>query len=143
MESYLFVGERRSNRAMEMAVTWRDGRLAAKTLFEGLRAAGIDPQKQDYINIWDDANNVIDTSLVAIEACAHKPGGVVVGMGRRVCKYLTGQGVPHIRIVHPAARGTIRRAENYRAHLRSQLVPKVTSRRPGGEEGEAKWLYMK
>ena len=47
---FIFVGERRSRRARAMGVRWEDGHLAAKTLFDALRASGIDPVAQAYIN---------------------------------------------------------------------------------------------
>jgi len=33
MKQFLFVGEERSPRAIEMDVTWKDGKLSAKHLF--------------------------------------------------------------------------------------------------------------
>lgn len=39
MSQFLFVGERPSPKAATMGVTWRDGRLAAKQLFDALVAS--------------------------------------------------------------------------------------------------------
>jgi len=39
----LFVGEKRSDTAKRMGVTWEDGRLATKQLFDALRDNGVDP----------------------------------------------------------------------------------------------------
>ena len=41
MKKYLFVGEERSNRAIEMNVTWRDKRLCAGHLSKALEHIGI------------------------------------------------------------------------------------------------------
>jgi hypothetical protein len=41
----------------------------------------------------------------------------VVAMGNQIARRLEEAGVPHLKIVHPAARGIIRRAENYDAHI--------------------------
>ena len=40
MDKILFVGENRSHLAKKMNVTWKDGRLAAKQLFDALDAIG-------------------------------------------------------------------------------------------------------
>jgi hypothetical protein len=46
---FIVAGERRSRRAREMGVRWNDGHLATKSLFDALRASGIDPEGQIYI----------------------------------------------------------------------------------------------
>jgi hypothetical protein len=44
-----------------MGVRWEDGRLAARTLHEALRAAGIEPHRQLYMNLYaDDGQGAID-----------------------------------------------------------------------------------
>jgi hypothetical protein len=52
---YIFVGERCSRRARVMGVHWKSGPLAAKTLFDALRACGIDPEAQSYITTMNAA----------------------------------------------------------------------------------------
>ena len=37
---FIFVGERRSRRAIQMGVRWEHGRLCARTLHAALRAIG-------------------------------------------------------------------------------------------------------
>ena len=57
---FVFVGEKRSARAIRLGVRWEDGRLSGKTLFEALRAAGTDPAAHLYLITW----NVVATSRV-------------------------------------------------------------------------------
>lgn len=52
---------------------------------------------------------------------AHRDGLTVVAMGRKAAAVLVGWGVPHLTIVHPAARGRIRKKERYAAHVRTAL----------------------
>ena len=116
---FVFVGERRSPKARRMRVTWRDGRLAAKPLFEALRAAGYDPHAQVYLNLFAERGRtlrVIRQALRRIKRWA-AAGGQIVGLGQAVCHTLTRLGVAHRQLVHPAARGTIRRKERYRQHV--------------------------
>jgi len=56
MNNFLFVGEERSNRAIEMGVTWKDRRLAAAHLSKATDALGLN---------WDDLNfiNTISRTL--------------------------------------------------------------------------------
>lgn len=69
----VFIGECRSLTAQRKGWTWKDGRLAAKPLFE--------------------------------------------------------VGFRHIALVHPAARGRIRKRERYHAHVKERLAPALRRRR--------------
>lgn len=130
MTSLLFVGECRSVTAQRKGWTWHDGRLAAKPLFEALEAMGVDPRRHLYINLWPDN----------IEGATHRPGhpvriqgvtiktimshsriGVVVALGKRVSSELAKRGIVHVALVHPAARGAIRKRERYHAHVSEKL----------------------
>lgn len=110
----LFIGETRSKKAQEMGVHWKDGRLAAKQLFDALKACGIDPTQHMYVNVWEKLGANI-RSIVS-----HK--GPRVGMGQKVCSFLTAAKVEHIPLIHPAARGAIRRKEIYAAHVKNTLI---------------------
>lgn len=46
MSLFLFIGEKRSDRAISMKVRWEDGCLAASTLFKALLACGMLPNQQ-------------------------------------------------------------------------------------------------
>jgi len=110
MNKILFVGEERSNRAIEMGVTWKDRRLAAAHLSKATDALGLDWNSLCFMNVYEDDIEDIRSF-----------DGIVVAMGRKVEKELKKHGIPHEYVHHPAARGKIRIIENYKAHVREQL----------------------
>jgi len=124
---FVFVGERRSPKARQMRVTlnqvqgrlWRDGRLAAKPLFEALRAAGYDPHVQVYLNVFAERGKTLRVVQRALRRITRltAAGAQIVGLGSKVCQTLARAGVMHLMLVHPAARGTIRRQERYCQHV--------------------------
>jgi hypothetical protein len=120
MTGYVFVGERRSARAIAMGVTWTDGRLAARTLFDALRAGGIDPRAQVYLNAFADDGRRDEEALASLDR-HRQQGRVIVALGRRAQRAVAGMGVPHLRLIHPAARGAIRRTAAYHAHVAAVL----------------------
>jgi hypothetical protein len=109
----LFVGERRSPKAIQMGVHWRDEALAAVPLFEALRACGLDPNACLFVN-WFDGD---DRDLV------RGWSGPVFALGKKVQKALKAECVAHIPLIHPAARGSIRLRANYIAHVRQAIKP--------------------
>jgi hypothetical protein len=109
------VGEERSQRAKDLGLTWADGGLAAKPLFEALRGCGIDPEKVEFTNWFERGGKT-----TVIRAVAAKR--TIVGMGLKVQKALKECGIPHKAIVHPAARGRIRKRERYCAHVKEVLA---------------------
>lgn len=117
----LFVGEKPSITAARKKWRWEDGRLAAATLFDALKAAGIEPSACRFTNLFGDrvsnAEKASKTRLKEIQA-AQSEGYVVVAMGQKVSRQL---GIEHIPIRHPAARGAGRLREAYRAHVASAL----------------------
>ena len=116
--AFVFVGERRSALAISRQVHWEDGHLAAKTLHDGLRALGLDPSAQVYLNLFPDAGpSVVDPDALDRVRSLAARGMIVVGMGRIVQAALNHAGVVHRRLVHPAARGAIRARSAYHAHL--------------------------
>ena len=108
---YLFVGEKRSELAIKMGVTWLDGRLAAKQLFDALKANGINPLDHEFTNWFEYGNKGKVKSF----------DGIVVGMGNKVQSALTKAGIEHKPIYHPATRGAIRKKELYFAHIKERL----------------------
>lgn len=110
-ESMLFVGEERSERAKQLNVRWEDGALAAKQLFDALRGCDIDPAQVTFTNLFEYGGRV----------AVRRWGGTVIGMGQKVCKELNKMGVSHRAMVHPAARGKIRKKERYTEHVRETL----------------------
>lgn len=111
----LFVGEERSELAVKMNVTWKDGRLAAKQLFDALNHVGIDPKDCKFTNIFERGG------LTAIKN-HKKEKGTIVCMGNKVKRELDKRKISYILIVHPAARGTIRKKENYFQHIKESLI---------------------
>lgn len=56
--NYLFVGEERSELAKKMNVTWKDGRLAAKQLFDALLFNNINPTDCSFTNIFEEGGDL-------------------------------------------------------------------------------------
>ena len=119
---FVFVGERPSMRARQMRVTWQDGRLAAKPLHTALRACGISPEAQRYLNLFRTHGplTVKQTALRRLQRLV-QAGLTIVALGRRVAQALDAAGIPHLRLVHPAARGPMRKTTRYCAHVRATL----------------------
>lgn len=105
-----FVGEERSPTARRKDWRWQDGRLAAKQLFDALRAAGEDPAACCFLNLFERHG----LAAARMHALA---GDVLIAMGRRVQRALRVSRLPCIAMVHPAARGRIRRKDRYAAHV--------------------------
>jgi hypothetical protein len=126
----LFVGECRSLTAQRKGWTWKDGRLAAKPLFEALAAMGVDPSVHQYTNLWTDSvggttignakPGILGSTITRIKR-ANSERDVVVALGKRVSHELARRGIVHVALVHPAARGAIRKRERYHAHVKAQL----------------------
>ena len=87
MKRYLFVGEKRSPMARKMNVTWQDGRLAAKHLFEALDRIGIEITNCDFKNVFREilSENVVNKSAVRE---IKRFDGEIIAMGRKVERVL-------------------------------------------------------
>src|SRR5262245_6407473 len=116
---FLFVGERPSRRAVRIGATWQNGKLSGKTLREALLSLQLDPSVHHYLNLYplpqshDDAVWEEETCREIMRLSRH--GYVVVGLGRLVSERLRVHRIPHLFMVHPAARGAIRKKERYHA----------------------------
>lgn len=110
MKKYLFVGEKRSNLAIKMNVTWVDRRLAAAHLSKAVENIGIDWDECAFINVFEDDIEDIRTFK-----------GVIVAMGRKVERELKKHQIGHEFIYHPATRGAIRNIEKYKNHVRERI----------------------
>ena len=120
---FVFVGERRSRRAAKLGVSLIDGRLAAKTLHDALRAAGLAPERSVFLNLFHDhpaEARPCDNALQAVRSLA-AAGAAVVGLGRRVQAALRCAEIEHVPLTHPAARGAIRARAAYQRHVREVL----------------------
>lgn len=96
-----------------MGVTWSDGRLAAKQLFDALDALGIRPEQRAFVN-WFETGGPARVRQLAADY-------TLVAMGRKVQAALDAVGITYIALIHPAARGRIRRKEIYAAHVAQAL----------------------
>jgi hypothetical protein len=122
--SFIFVGERRSRRAIQLGVRWEHGRLCARTLHAALRAIGLDPDQQGYVNLYFDAEPpALDEAVLARLRTLAAEGVEIVGLGRIVQRALERAGVDHRQLIHPAARGAIRARAAYQAHVATVLGP--------------------
>jgi hypothetical protein len=119
---FVFVGERRSQRAIQMGVRWEHGLLCARTLHAALRAIGLAPEEQAYVNLYSDAEPpALDEAVLARLRGLAAEGVEIVGLGRLVHRALERAGVDHRQLIHPAARGTIRARAAYQAHVATVL----------------------
>lgn len=111
---FLFVGHEPSATARKRGWSWRDGHLAAKQLFDALHAVGIEPREQWFTNIVDDT---------CVPLCRHATitGLSVVAMGLVAHRFLAEHRIEHKLIVHPAARGAIRKKQRYAMHVAYEL----------------------
>lgn len=117
MDRFIFVGEKRSQKAIDMEVTWRDGHLAAKQLFDALLLISIDPASQEFCNIFTDDGELNEETVRTLRETPY----VIVGMGKIVQDQLDALSIPHKKLVHPAARGKIRKKERYAEHVKTVL----------------------
>jgi hypothetical protein len=134
----VFVGERRSNRAQQLGITWLDGRLAGKTLHDALRACGVDPAGATFLNLFHDGEASwlpCENALLAIRSLS-TTGAVVVALGRRVQAALQAAGVPYLPLTHPAARGAVRARSVYQ----QQVADLLRSCRPGRGASAQRWV---
>jgi hypothetical protein len=93
MSEYLFVGECRSETAVQRGWTWRDGHLAAEP-------------------------RVNHHAVRRLRRTRRR----IVALGQKVARKLVELGIDHIAIVHPAARGRIRKRSRYIRHVREALA---------------------
>lgn len=122
----LFVGEKPSNRAYENGWDLTSGRLAARTLYDALKHAGVEPALCRFINLFGDRPDNPETprrrKLQEIRK-ASRQGVKVVALGEKVSKRLP---IPHAKMRHPAARGAGRAKDVYRAHV-AEILQMVAS----------------
>jgi uracil-DNA glycosylase len=126
--SLLFIGEKPSPTAEAKGLRWQDGKLAARTLFAALDAAGIDRSRCGFANLFGltaDAPERQTSEVRArleILAATAATGTRIVALGSKVARHLERSGVPHVRLTHPAARGAIRARDRYVQHVREVLA---------------------
>jgi hypothetical protein len=125
---FLFVGERPSNRAVSMQVTWTDWRLAGATLREALVACTLTPEEHSFTNLWESPERGHESDWLAETRAlwrirrAARRGFTVVGLGQLVQARLEEAGIEHLRMRHPAARGLLRMKVLYWWHVFEVLM---------------------
>jgi hypothetical protein len=72
MKKYLFVGERRSELAKKMNVTWVDRRLAAAHLSKAVENIGIKWDECTFLNVFEDDINDIKSLMGLLLEWAEK-----------------------------------------------------------------------
>ena len=110
-----------------MGVHWEDGRLAAKQLFDAILALGIDPQRCEFVN-WRERGGRRRVRQ------HYQSGGTLIGLGRKVQRELADFGFRHLSLTHPAARGTIRRKDQYGKHV-ANVLSAIVNRAKRGTRG--------
>jgi uracil-DNA glycosylase len=121
----LFVGEKPSKKAEALGLTWTDGKLAAKTLFDALDAIGVCRSRVSFFNLFGMTADAPESGPSVDENVGHlrQMAGdkIIVAMGSKVARHLDRHQVKHRKLVHPAARGKIRAKERYIAHVAEVL----------------------
>lgn len=118
MRQIAFIGEEKSPTAIRKGWSWEDGRLAAKQLFDGLRGAEdifkVNPKDCKFVNLFESDGKRF------IKGKSHH-NYIIIALGDKVSKGLDNLAIHHYKMVHPAARGSIRKKENYINHTREVL----------------------
>jgi hypothetical protein len=125
VKRFFFLGERPSQKALDMNVRWEHGRLAAKQLFDALEACGIEPSRCRFGNVFLTNLERSPTRKPWLRRTIRRAvsrGETIVALGRLASSVLAGLNVEHVAVVHPAARGRIRKKERYAAHIREKLA---------------------
>lgn len=92
---------------------------------------GVDPEAHAFVNLFVDPVDTrptairpkprIDANTVkSLRICSSQ---IYVALGRRVSTALTKLKIPHVALVHPAARGKIRKRRRYLKHVVDVLGP--------------------
>ena len=126
----LFIGEEPSKTATEKAWKWGDMHLCSKTLLEAFDAAGFPHNQANFENIFENGEVKKEVVRKVRVRAMSKP---VVAMGKKVQKVLNSHGIPHIPMIHPAARGEIRKTENFQAHVQ-EVIELIREKYPVTEE---------
>jgi len=114
---FYFIGEEPSPLALKMKVTWTDGRLAAKQLFDALAFCEIDPQECGFVNLFKKGK--VQQRVLQELKRSEVP---LVAMGKKVQRVLSRHQIDYLPLIHPAARGHIRKKENYFQHVKEVLI---------------------
>jgi len=129
---YIFVGERPSISAWKFTKQWSDGAYAGKQLKDAIdKIDCLEFADITFCNLWTKptemstpATDKKDLSKTLDEIIQYSPWWIIVGMGKIVQEKLDEYGIRHLKLVHPAARGLIRRKDRYLKHCTEVLCGK-------------------
>lgn len=124
MRPTLFVGEKPSRTAHEKGWTWKDRRLAGKTLGDALDVVGLPETQRFFVNLYGDnwMNTHIPRPLVVgYIRTVNQQEWRVVALGERVSRHLAMNSISHVKLRHPAARGAGRARQAYIDHVKEAL----------------------
>lgn len=124
IKRYIFVGERPSISAWKFSKQWSDGAYAGKQLKDAIdKIDCLEFADITFCNLWvkpkEMANPATD-ELDLVDSIAtivrYSPWWTIVGMGKIVQNKLDFFGIKHLKLIHPAARGKIRKKNRYLKH---------------------------
>lgn len=115
--SFLFLGEKRSKKAVDLNVSWKDGKLCAGTLFRALTAVGYRVNPHHFHNLWYDDGEMNPNTLRFAQGAAP----FIIALGNKVSGELRRLKIAHRKMIHPAARGRIRTTKAYFSHVKRVL----------------------
>ena len=130
---YMFVGERPSISAWKFSKQWSDGAYAGKQLKDAIDEIDcLEFADIVFCNLWikpkgisNPAFDVVDLDKNLDQIFRYSAYWIIVGMGKIVQEKLDEYGIKHLKLIHPAARGKIRRKDRYLKHCRSVLCQEV------------------
>jgi len=125
---FIFVGLRPSISAWKFGKQWSDGAYAGKQLKDALDKMDMDFDEMVFCNLYTmplemsriklDADDLRET-IRKIRYFASI--WLIVGMGLEVQQTLDKYGIEHLKLIHPAARGKIRKKSRYLKHCQQIL----------------------
>ncbi len=83
------------------------------------RRAAFSPSECLFSNLFE------PTGLIVVRE-SRRRGRVIIGLGKKVQAALRRERIGHVELIHPAARGKMRRRAVYIQHVKAQLYPHVT-----------------
>src|SRR4051812_11807016 len=101
MKPLLFVGDKPSHLAHAKGITWTDGKLAAKQLFDALSTIGIPLSRCSFINLFGmtpDGDSSASVRLQFLKAIEKQM--TIVAMGKKVSRALLTHSIEHLQLVH-------------------------------------------
>lgn len=129
IKRYIFVGERPSISAWKFSKQWSDGAYAGKQLKDAIdKIDCLEFADITFCNLWitpkemsNAAFDVVALDKSLQDIAVYSQWWTVVGMGKIVQNELDHFGIEHLKLIHPAARGKIRKKNRYLKHCKEVL----------------------